>query len=614
MLKRTEQRSKALGISNEAKYPLAEFTQKARATTITRDNQQASPPGTPRKRSTGAVSKSDSLSSKSPNKHQVHRVITGETKENCDLAFEINITTGANVQVINNLFGCHTLLGKGFKGNKTESPLNSQVQVEVEEREIDGDGHILHQRPSDTVATKLNDVPMIRDSSRNRLQRLGALYSETENLSSPINRNESRFLLEDDTDTQSSSMSTTRQITRTGKLTALANSIKTWEDDLSHPDAKQHQQRMKEPTQFAPASAEAKVVNCSPKKTGTIPKVRREVPPAKTTAKIAEPKKSKELQWDQNVMDALEQQGFTRRESTTAKLTYDYKKESEPPKPVSTTVTKTISSNLTTALPKAVPESSPDLAIFENQLSALARPLKDPPMSMKEILAMFERNKGAVAPNISNASLLKQFDTAVKSKLKELNATGTRAASSRYEQPSTKIDVVPNTSYLVASSSKQTSPAVKRNLKEYNATVTTAASSRYEQPSKKIDSYNKAVMAESKASGNCIKKTVAALMSKGATMSSAEISQELRKQREREMNVVLNRFHKPDSCDSPEPERPTAMAYEKARLLGATAASTPPTPPVPPPMPATNYNTNSNASSSTGHVEATCIIKRKSGG
>lgn len=100
MLERTEQRSKALGISNASKYPLAEFNQAASTTTNTRNKQQTSPRKTPTKRSTGAISKSDSLSSKSPSKHQVHRVVTGETKENCDLAFEINITTGANVQVI----------------------------------------------------------------------------------------------------------------------------------------------------------------------------------------------------------------------------------------------------------------------------------------------------------------------------------------------------------------------------------------------------------------------------------------------------------------------------------------------------------------------------------
>lgn len=474
------------------------------------------------------------------------------------------------------------------------------MQVEVEEREIDEDGNILQRRSSDDVETKVSEVPMIRDSSRNRLQRLGALYSETENLSSPINRNESRFLLEDDTDTQSSSMSTTRQITRSGKLNALANSIKTWEDDLSHSDAKQHQQRSKVPTQMASASAEAKVTAVSPKKTGTIPKVLREDPPSRAPAvsqisKIADPKKSKELKWDQNVMDALEQQGFTRRESTTHKLTYDYKKESDTSKPVSTTVTKTISSNVSTAKPNGnVPDNSAKspikvskglvsgrAAIFENQQSSTgsARSQKDPAeMSLKDRLALFERNKGA-AP-------------------------------------------IPKASFGMSASSKQISaadavaPAVRRELKEYNATVTTASSSSKYEPTAKIDSYNKAVMAESKASGNCIKNTVAALMSKGATISSAEISQDIRKQREREMNVLLNRFNKPESCDSPEPERPIAMAYETARLVRAVAASTPPTPPVPPPMPATNFNVNSNMSSSAsaGHVEAKCVIKRKSAG
>lgn len=124
-------------------------------------------------------------------------------------------------------------------------------------------------------------------------------------------------------------------------------------------------------------------------------------------------------------------------------------------------------------------------------------------------------------------------------------------------------------------------------------------------------------MAESKASGNCIKNTVAALMSKGSTISAAEISQDVRKQREKEMNVLLNRFQQPvDVAVVVEPEA-EPMKREKARHIQAAIVSSTP-PPAPPPMPPVGYLNSPSSSAATGsgrrHVEAKCVIKRKSGG
>lgn len=341
------------------------------------------------------------------------------TKENCDLAFEINITTGPNVQVRFIIWG----IMRNFSQNTIcISCPKQQVQVEVEEHDIDIDGNIIRKDGDEHHNDEEDVVPAIRDSSRNRLQRLGALYSDTENLSSPINRNESRFQIDDDSSAETTATESgggaAKNRTRTGKLAALANSIKTWEDDLSHADCK----RSKVPS--SPTTPRVVAAKTNGTTTATT-----------TKGSMNEPKNapppSKSLKWDQKVMDSLEQQGFTRRESTTSKMVYDYKettaagnasatKESVPSKQsAETNVTRNVAAN---NVPKEKVErkilNRPSMAaavkkgtvsgraaIFENcgtkstatvgSSCATRSTHKDPAeMSLKDRLALFEKNKG----------------------------------------------------------------------------------------------------------------------------------------------------------------------------------------------------------------------------
>lgn len=109
MLERAEQRSKALGITNKAKIPLTEYNQEMITPhkTVTTSSPTKKTPS-PTKRSIIPRETPQSPSSTSARK-QIHRTgsnsihvssSTKESKENCDLAVEINITTGPNVQVI----------------------------------------------------------------------------------------------------------------------------------------------------------------------------------------------------------------------------------------------------------------------------------------------------------------------------------------------------------------------------------------------------------------------------------------------------------------------------------------------------------------------------------
>ncbi|CAL1683305.1 unnamed protein product [Lasius platythorax] len=66
---------------------------------------------------------------------------------------------------------------------------------------------------------------------RSKLQRLGKLYSEDNNLGSPIHRTEEKFNAEEN-DTEHKPI---KRGARLDRLAALASTINNWEDDLSHP-------------------------------------------------------------------------------------------------------------------------------------------------------------------------------------------------------------------------------------------------------------------------------------------------------------------------------------------------------------------------------------------
>lgn len=89
---------------------------------------------------------------------------------------------------------------------------SSNFQVKESEQTSDGDG------------------ASITDGVRSRLRRLGALYSDSEQLSSPIHRTENNFSAEPE-----SRSTRVKSATRSARLAALANTINEWEDDLSHP-------------------------------------------------------------------------------------------------------------------------------------------------------------------------------------------------------------------------------------------------------------------------------------------------------------------------------------------------------------------------------------------
>lgn len=101
------------------------------------------------------------------------------------------------------------------------------------------------------------------------------------------------------------------------------------------------------------------------------------------------------------------------------------------------------------------------------------------------------------------------------------------------------------------------------------------------------------MLAKSNAGGSCIRNTVASLMSNSTTIAESQINSDVRKQREKEMNVLLNRFTKPQNTNDSDNQQPPAKQTQTTSKLNVKPMAPPPAPP----MPASNFNTNSPSSS-----------------
>lgn len=174
----------------------------------------------------------------------------------------------------------------------------------------------------------------LRDTSRNRLQRMGALYSNTDDLSSPIHRTEAQFHAGDDEELNERH-SPRKGKQRFGKLAALADTINQWEDDTAHHEV---HRPLLDPVPPPKPDLPSRPVAESKRN-------------AATTDSVDASSKTKQLKWDPKVLSSLEAQGFQRRESSTIKHTYDYATQED-------AVASTTTTTATTSPKPPVPEKS----------------------------------------------------------------------------------------------------------------------------------------------------------------------------------------------------------------------------------------------------------------
>ncbi|XP_058462043.1 anillin isoform X2 [Malaya genurostris] len=555
ILDRAEKRAAALGITNTSKFPLSEFnydTPSGPASSVVPKSPAKKSSGvtgsntkTPKKTSNTAVT----VGSRSPNRGSSAKIETGGSGKDVDVAVEINITTASNVQ----------------------------VEVEVAECEVDANGKVT--RKVDNKSDDSDAKCLIRDSSRNQLQRLGTLYSETKDLSSPVHRTEGRFHEENVSGKENS-----RPRPKLAKLAMLADSINNWEDDPSHPDIKHHRETLQvAKPETSPGKKTSPKKRESPKATGVVTRKNSAPNPPKSILSPAKPSgtdvekvSTKTLKWDQKVMDALESQGFQRRESNTSKLVYDYKgRSNQPQEKQETELNEKALVPLKKSRVPEIPNSSREraatqelmqppakkteiskglvsgrAAMFEkSKRQSILRNQKDPAeMSLKERLAIFEKNKGH--------ALVPKSPFGIAPSIKQISGE------------SSSIHTVKHTSSCLAIQ---------------GTGIGTVPKDQPVSQKQKIDSYNKPPPAASTATGSAIKNTFAALMSNNSTLSESQILEETKRQRQQEMDMLLNRFSKPTDMTSdclvekpipsPPPLPPDGYLTLSARKSDAMASS-----------------------------------------
>lgn len=120
-------------------------------------------------------------------------------------------------------------------------------------------------------------------------------------------------------------------------------------------------------------------------------------------------------------------------------------------------------------------------------------------------------------------------------------------------------------------------------------------------------------MADSAASGKGIQQTVAALLSNTSTISESQIAADVRKTREEEMNVLLNRFNNKHKSHEQQQQPASALDHRSELLRPSAPPLTPPPPPPPMPKAALFSPNNTLEYSNGGYIDKKKTHKRRSG-
>ncbi|KRT82400.1 Pleckstrin homology domain containing protein [Oryctes borbonicus] len=445
---------------------------------------------------------------------------------------------------------------------------SDNVRVEVEIQESDSsDNESQPNRMQDNV------TPALREQAKHKLNKLGRLYAggEDADISSPIYRTEENFLKETTLSSETENKVTSKNLKPASKrglskLADLAQDIKQWEDDTNH--VKTNKNDTKTPTrkwkaQAPPPPSINKILEADLKdadissnnrvviseKEVTIAK--EDIPsPFKIKNDAATVPSTPEKTWklDQGVLKTLESQGFTRTTSNS-RLIFNYNtdigknqntetKESFPTtlkskemvikeekteekanekiqkpacitKKFSPVEVKKEENKITPRSPKKNVQSSiaSKTAMFESSPSKLN---SDPAMmSLAERKALFERNKGvALIPKAAFA-----MPIPISNKENKANVTQTPVTPSKQTKWNTKNIL------------RKESPEKLTNL-------------RVNQNTKSNKELNEA----NENSG--IASKIAALINNKNTISEEQINNNIKEQRQKDMDILLNRFNR----------------------------------------------------------------------
>ncbi|XP_057658228.1 anillin-like isoform X7 [Diorhabda carinulata] len=408
-----------------------------------------------------------------------------------------------------------------------------------------------------------------------------SLSGDDANISSPIHRTEAKFCAAEETATDEFNKQNIDKMPRKGlsKLAHLAETINQWEDDMHHVQKAERNSPKKYCKDSAPEPPITTPIKTSLKskapqshvcieKSETpkspvkyldstvneeikfVKKVDSSTSQKSSLCEIFTPKKSlrtnndtsKQVSWDKNVLDKLESQGFTRKNSSSS-LVYSYNSQENCTEAKSSNDVKELRpiqedkpkenriKQMATALEAKVgiteKPSSPVQSLLRShniaeRVAAFESPTrsnKDPALlSVSERKALFERNKGdALVPKAA-------FGMAPPVKVEStMKASCTKIITANTQsKPIEKQKVPPQVDLF-------------NSMKESPAKITN-------KPESKLPAEETNIAAVQQAGG--IASKMAALLENKTTISREQIEKNTRNERQKEMDMLLNRFNK----------------------------------------------------------------------
>lgn len=435
---------------------------------------------------------------------------------------------------------------------------SENVRVEVEIQESDTSDNENNDGGSSEI---IETTPALRKHAIHKLKKLGRLYAggEDADISSPINRTEENFLTEtnlspnskEDKKVNRSNPNSKRGLS---KLADLAQDIKEWEDDSNHIKTNKVKEK-KSPSKWkVPSSHPQNTKNANevpvPSKTNPMKNTPREQKmkiqekeftssPSKIQNKNENANKtpSKVLELDQGMLKTLESQGFTRinpnsrlvynytpevksrheseeesvelrtREVTIEERNEEYQKPIVVAKEFSTTEVKREENRVTPRSPKKAvqPAIAHKTAMFESSPTKLNN---DPAlMSLAERKALFEKNKGSAL--VPKAAFAMPIPISNKENKGNIN-------TNQITPKPTRWNIKPN---------------VNKEINEKSNNL---------QTDKVEHTKNNKEIGESSG----IASKIAALINNKNTISQEQISNNIKEQRQKDMEVLINRFNR----------------------------------------------------------------------
>uniref|UniRef100_A0A1B0FCZ1 Anillin N-terminal domain-containing protein n=1 Tax=Glossina morsitans morsitans TaxID=37546 RepID=A0A1B0FCZ1_GLOMM len=302
------------------------------------------------------------------------RQFTAVDKENMDLGIEINIVTDKHVDV-------QVQVEKQDMTTADEEQ-TLEAQVRTTSKQADGAQQQRERIDQTSISAFKN-----RNTPRKCLQRLGVLYSNTGDLSSPIHRTEGQFHADTDEGKETACTKPKRKL---NKLVALADSINQWEDDITHHNIKASGKSSSLPPPKPDLPSRGRMKSIAPDSTTT----NKQIDNTRKLKDKDEGINSLEAQRQPDLQEDIQEKPLNIAKEKVARTECDkvninkfgkqlYEKKLNQPAE---------NKEMATVKPGLV---SGRTALFETQTQNVQTPQKDPTeLSLKERMKLFEKKKG----------------------------------------------------------------------------------------------------------------------------------------------------------------------------------------------------------------------------